>query len=72
MDEIQNVSTQSGDENQSGLAAQDVGDVSQASGTFPPLCNQVCDHGVDVDIFQHRNLPKIPLSKMPMRARITH
>jgi hypothetical protein len=37
MDEIQNVSTQPGDENQSGIAAQDVGDASQASGTSPPL-----------------------------------
>lgn len=33
MDEIQNVSTQSGDENQSGLTAQNVGNAGQASGT---------------------------------------
>lgn len=71
MDEIQNVSTQSGDENQSGVAVQDAGDVSQASGTFP-LCDPVCDHGVDVDFVQRRNLPKTPLARTPMRARITH
>jgi SWI/SNF related-matrix-associated actin-dependent regulator of chromatin subfamily C len=57
MDEIQNISTQSGDENQSGLAAQDVGDASQASGTSP-LCNQICDHGVDIDILPASQPPQ--------------
>ncbi|KAH8705923.1 putative RSC complex subunit [Talaromyces proteolyticus] len=36
MDETQNISGQAGDENQAGVAAQDVGDISQASASQPP------------------------------------